>query len=324
MSGITTASAAGIQASESSALTTQDVAETDLTVNVRTIGGYLPVSRQTLERAAYSEAILFEDLIARYNAALDTGCLTGDGNSGTILGVFHTSGTVALSANSDGTLPVLWDKLLAAQETILSKWGGLGLKPDKLFMHPRRWAQLSSYLDTTGRPIFGYADGIGQAFNPAATGQEAYGFVGRIQGLDAYVDSNIPTNLDTNSNRDAVVVTCSNVVHLWERQEDPGTLALEQQAGTSLQVQLIAYGYAAFTAGRYPDATATSTTSRRRALGPRRSPGQAGSSARHKRIAARSCPMGPLDPWTSLRTRPVCAWLARLPGGRKRRAPLPE
>jgi hypothetical protein len=47
----------------------------------------------------------------------------------------------------------------------------------------------------------------------------------------------------------------SRIVHLWERNDDPVTLAFEQQAGTSLQVQLVAYGYAAFTAGRYPAAS---------------------------------------------------------------------
>jgi hypothetical protein len=250
---ITTASAAGIQASESSTLTTQDVAETDLTVNVRTIGGYLPVSRQTLERASYSEPILFEDLIARYNAALDSGCLTGDGNSGAIKGVFHTSGTVAISANSDGTLTKLWNTLANAQEQILAKWGGLGLQPDKCFLHPRRWAAISTYLDDSHRPVFGIN---GQDyFNVLATGEPNYGYVGRMQGLDVYVDSNMPVNLDTNTNRDAIIVTCSNVVHLWERNEDPITLAFEQQNGNALQTQLIVYGYVAFTAERYPDAT---------------------------------------------------------------------
>jgi hypothetical protein len=46
----------------------------------------------------------------------------------------------------------------------------------------------------------------------------------------------------------------SGLVHLWEEAGQPVTLAFEQQAGTSLQVQLVAYGYAAFTAGRYPAA----------------------------------------------------------------------
>src|SRR5215471_15056730 len=38
---ITTATAAGVQATENTALTSQDPVETDLTVNVRTLGGYL-------------------------------------------------------------------------------------------------------------------------------------------------------------------------------------------------------------------------------------------------------------------------------------------
>jgi hypothetical protein len=92
--------------------------------------------------------------------------------------------------------------------------------------------------------------------NIIATGNPSgYGEVGLVHGLRAFVDANIPTNLGTNTNEDRVLVIASGLVHLWERPNDPVTLSFEQQAGTSLQVQLIAYGYAAFTAGRVPAAS---------------------------------------------------------------------
>ena len=69
------------------------------------------------------------------------------------------------------------------------------------------------------------------------------------------VDDNIPTNLGAGTNEDRIIVQASPVVHLWERTDDPVTLSFEQQAGTSLQVQLVAFGYFAFTAGRYPAAS---------------------------------------------------------------------
>jgi hypothetical protein len=73
--------------------------------------------------------------------------------------------------------------------------------------------------------------------------------------MRTFVDANISTNLGTNTNEGRIIVFASDLVHLWERQNDPVTLSFEQQAGTSLQVQLTACGYAAFTARRYPAAS---------------------------------------------------------------------
>src|SRR6266511_1621395 len=96
----------------------------------------------------------------------------------------------------------------------------------------------------------------GAEFNVVGAGGAAgYGAVGRMHGLPVYTDANIPTNLGAATNEDRIIVEASPIVHLFERSQDPVTLSFEQQAGTSLQVQLIAYGYAAFTAGRYPAAS---------------------------------------------------------------------
>jgi HK97 family phage major capsid protein len=257
---VTTPSAAGIQSSENSTVTTQDIAETDLSIPVRTVAGYLPVSRQALERSAgYSEEILFEDLIARVWSALDVQCLTGSGSSGQVLGLFNTSSVVAVSANSDGTIVGLWNTLTNAISQINTKWGGLGIKPSKIIVHPRRWGAVTSYLDNNNRPLFGFNNVPAmQYFNGVATGESSYGFVGNLQGLPVFVDSNVPTNLDTNTNRDAVIVLSDppGAPILWEPPEGLTTLTFEEQAGNALTVQLVAYETFAFSAGRYPDASA--------------------------------------------------------------------
>ena len=248
---LTQGTSAAVQATENSALSTQDVTEVDLTVPVRTVGGYVPVSRQTLERASYSEGILFEDLVARYYAALDVDCLNGSGSSGHMLGLLQTSGVVTSTAGS-ATMSSVWPKIADVIQQINSNVGGLGYMADKVFMHPRRWGWFEAALDSANRPIFGI-NGLPN-YAPNSAGEAAgYGPVGRIHGLPVFTDANIPTNFHTDE--DAIIVTASQVVHLWERAEDPVTLSFEQQAGTSLQVQLIAYGYAAFTAGRYPGAS---------------------------------------------------------------------
>jgi HK97 family phage major capsid protein len=260
---LTVGLAAGSQASENSALTTQDPTEVDLTLNVRTIGGYSPVSRQGIERAAYSDRILFEDLIARYWAQLDTQALNGGGGSGTLLGLIQTS-SIATSAATTITAAGVYPKIADVIQQISANVGGLGYLPDKIFMHPRRWGFFSAALDSQNRPLIVPGP---VAYNPMGTADDGpggvaggYGYTGQqILGLPVYLDANIPTNLGTNTNEDRIVVCASSVVHLFERAGDPVTLSFEQQAGTSLQVQLIAYGYVAFTAGRYPGASGVVT-----------------------------------------------------------------
>src|SRR5215471_10923345 len=229
---LTQGTAAGVQSSENTAVTTQDPTEADLTLTLTTIAGYSPVSRQTLDRAAYSDQILFEDLIARYWAALDTQCINGSGTA-TIQGV--------------------WPKIADVTQQINTAFGGLGYVPDKVFMHPRRWGWFTAALDTQNRPLLPIT---GAGVNTIGTGDASqYGLVGNMMGLNVYTDANIPTNLGAGTNEDRIIVECSQVVHLFERDSDPVTLSFEQQAGTSLQVQLVVYGYAAFTAGRYPAAS---------------------------------------------------------------------
>lgn len=249
---ITTASAAGMQ-TENTAATTQDPAETDLTVNVRTVAGYLPVSRQALERAAYNDQILFEDLTARYWAMLDVGCINGAGSGVTILGVLNTS-SISTSTASTATIAGIWPKVADVIQQINTAMGGIGYVADRIIMHPRRWGMLSAGLDSTGRPVLGIT---GQTYqNAIGVGDAAgYGSVGSMFGLPVYTDANIPTTLGAGTNEDRIIVHASSVVHLWERSGDPVTLSFEQQAGTSLQVQLVCFGYVAFTAGRYPAAS---------------------------------------------------------------------
>jgi HK97 family phage major capsid protein len=250
---ITTATAAGMQATENTTVTTQDPAETDLTVPVRTLAGYLPVSRQALERSAYNDRILFEDLIARLWALLDTQCLSGGGGSGTIKGVLATSGTAASTA-STATIAGVWPKIADVIQQVNTNIGGLGYSPDAIFMHPRRWGWFAAAVDSQGRPLVSPTAGNGT--NTIAQGDSGgYGRVGTLQGLDVYTDASIPTTLGASTTEDRIIVHASPLVHLFERAQDPTTLSIDQQAGSALQVNLVAYSYAAYTCERYVGAS---------------------------------------------------------------------
>jgi len=254
--------AADVQATESSVVATQDPTEVDLTVPVRTIAGYSPVSRQALERSQYSDTILFEDLIARYWARVDVQALNGSGASGQMLGLLQTAGIISVTVSTI-TAAGVWPKIADAAQQVSTAMGGIGYLPDKMFMHPRRWAFFEAALDSQSRPlIVPTAIAMNPMGTPDNTGGWAGGFggpVGVIQGFPVYLDANIPTTLGAATNEDRIIIVCSPIVHLWERPGDPVTVSFEQQAGTSLQVQLVVYGYAAFTAGRYPAASAVLT-----------------------------------------------------------------
>lgn len=246
---LTTGLAAGVQATENTAVTTQDPVEADLTIPVRTIAGFSPVSRQAIERAAYSDVILFEDLIARYWALLDTQTLSGSGSAGQMLGLLNTAG-IATSTAGTATVAGVWPKIADVIQQISTSMGGIGYVATKIFMHPRRWGFFEAALDTQNRPLMTPS---GPGLNMMGDGSESgYGYVGQMHGLGVFIDANIPTNLGAATNEDRIIVIADPIVHLFERSEDPVTLSFEQQAGTSLQVQLVCYGYAAFTAGRYP------------------------------------------------------------------------
>ncbi len=223
---LTQGTAAGAQATENTTVTTQDPTETDLTVNVRTIAGYLPVSRQALERSAYNDKILFEDLTARVFASIDSQALNGGGGSGTLLGVLQTSG-IATSTASTATAAGIWPKIADVIQQVNTNVGGLGYAPDCIFMHPRRWGFFAAAVDSQGRPLV--APTAADSMNPMGVGNGAgYGAVGQLQGLPVYVDANIPVNTGAGTNQDSIIVHCSQVVHLFERGGDPVTLSFEQ------------------------------------------------------------------------------------------------
>ena len=55
---------------------------------------------------------------------------------------------------------------------------------------------------------------------------------------------------------DQIIVTKASELHLWEDPAAPFRLAFEHPEGR-LAVRVIVYGFAAFTAGRYPAASST-------------------------------------------------------------------
>lgn len=253
----TTGVSAAIQATQNSAVSSTDAAVTDLTVPIVTIAGQEDVSRQSIERGEGVDELIYADLVGAYNVALDAQVLSGSGTSGQMLGILNTAGITQMSAfTAAAAADTFWRKIAGAVVAIQS---GRFLAPSGIIVHPRRWGWLVSLLDSSNRPLVvpnlnGPNNAQGHYNEPIDTPSPAP--AGWLQGIPVYTDANIPTSVGTGP-EDQVIVARLEDLLLWEEDGgQPRQLRFEQTTGGSLTVKLVAYGYAAFTAGRYPLATA--------------------------------------------------------------------
>lgn len=264
----TTSAAVSSQATENSALLNTDEVWANLTVPVATVGGQQDVSRQSLERGTPGiDSIVYMDLAAQFHVELDRQVANGSGASGQMLGVLNTAGIVQATAfGAAVTAQSLNTKIAGAIAGVAG--AGIGLAPKVIVMHPRRWGYLTSLSDTSGRPLVVPNAGAGQ--NVLAANMNPGGYsggdnpedfrqvtpVGSMQGMPVITDANVPTTIGTNS-EDVALILDNDQCLLWEDGDGmPRQLRFEQTLGQNLTVKLIAYGYAAFTSGRYPQSVA--------------------------------------------------------------------
>lgn len=243
---ITTGSSVAAQSPENSAVSETDMDETTLAVSVQTLAGQQDVSRQALERGAGIDQIVFGDLAAAYAVAVDSSTITAITGQAGIESVTYT--------DASPTAAELFPKFADAIQRVNAN---RFLPATAIFMHPRRWGWLTAAVDSANRPLVSIhapsnAVGVGKA---AEYGQ----VVGEIFGLPVVTSANIPTNLGIGTNEDQIIVARADDVCLWEENASgaPRELRFEQTAGGSLTVKLVAYGYSAVTAGRYPKSIAT-------------------------------------------------------------------
>ena len=263
----TTAATAASQATENSAASNTDEVWTNLTVSVVTIAGQQQVSRQSLERGTPGlDELIYLDLAGAYHAQLDTQVLNGSGSSGQMLGIIQTGSIGAATAFGAAPTAANFSLKVAGQVANVSG-AGAQVSPGYIIMAPRRWGWLNGLVDTSNRPIVvPNAQGPYNAVILNATGASSDGgegsqvsttlarVVGTLQGLPVIVDPNMPTNVGTNT-EDIVVVGDFNQALLWEEGDGmPRMLRFEQTLGNQLTTALVVYGYAAFSAGRYPTA----------------------------------------------------------------------
>ena len=245
-----TGTSVAAQATENASVSNTTYAESDLVVPVRTFAGQQVVSRQSIERGTGIASILLQDLFQQYATKVNVSAINGDGASGAHYGILNTT-SVATVAWTGTTGASFVSSLHKAIGTINAARYAAA---DLIVMHPRRWAWLCAQSDSSNRPLV-QIDGPG--FNAVGNGVGAgYGGVGSIAGIKVVTDAGVPTNLGAATNEDRVIVTRAADVLFMEAAGAPVGLQLEEVLADQLSVRMVTYGFSAFTAGRYPVATA--------------------------------------------------------------------
>jgi HK97 family phage major capsid protein len=239
------------QQTQNTAVTSQQFTESDLVVSIRTFAGQQIVSRQAFERGAGIGQILMADLMAEYATQTNISALNGAAASvGGYVGILNE--TSVQTASWTGTTGA---SLVSSLHNAIGKINAARYLPaDLIVMHPRRWAWLAAQSDSSNRPLI-QIDGPG--FNAQGNGVAGgYGAVGSVAGIPVITDAGVPTTLGAATNEDRIIVTRRSDILFWEDAGAPVGLTFEEVLGDQLTVKLVAYGMSAFTAGRYPVATA--------------------------------------------------------------------
>ena len=258
ISRLTTGSSSAAQASENAAVSETDPDDTLLTVNVRTYAGKVDLSRQAIDRGTGTDQLVAQDMAMAYATSLNADLINGAGTSGTHLGVLQTSGINDI--DTDDASPTAHETYKEIIDALGQVAANRYLPADVIVMHPRRWSFIYGGLDGSNRPLLEPSAGIAQ--NPIGVGDAAgYGsVVGQIAGVPVVTDASIPTNLGSGTDEDRIIVARRDDLLLWEQGDGaPMSARIDQvtDAGASLgdatlTVRLVAFGYSAFTAGRYP------------------------------------------------------------------------
>ncbi len=250
----TTGASAAVQASENSAVSSTDEVWGNIAVPVATIAGQQDVSRQSLERGTPGlDSLVYQDLIGAYFAAQEAQVLSGSGSSGQMLGILNTSGVNQATAFTAAVTATTFQTKVAGQVSAVAS--NRLQSPTHIAMHPRRWAWLLSQTDSSGRPLVtAELNGPTNAVS-VGDGAHAYGVTDSyFQGLRVVVSAQLPTAVGTGPEDQVIVYRASDLL-LWQDGDGtPRELRFEQTLGGSLTVKLVAYGYSAFTAARFPKA----------------------------------------------------------------------
>lgn len=245
---ITTGASAAGQAGDNAAVSETDIVSAQLTRSTVTIAGQQDVSQQSVDLSPFGvDRIIFADLEGAYQAELDRQILRGSGTN-ELLGI-NQVGSINTVTYTDAspTAAELYPKFGDASQQIHAA----RFAPAQVaVMHPRRWAWISTAVDTAGRPLGIPAGAAG--FNPQATFSEiaAQGIVGTLSnGLPVVATASCSTALGAGTEDQIVVCRPADMILM----ESPlRTRLLTEVLSGNLTVRFQLWAYVNFFAGRFP------------------------------------------------------------------------
>lgn len=241
---ITTGTTVAEQTSQNSAVSETDADDTLVTVPILTAAGSQTVSRQASDRGVGVEDSIIADLYSAYRANLDSMIL----NRGTT-GLTAVATSIAFTDTSP-TAAELYPKLLAGPAAVEAAMKNAHPGDTVAIMHSRRWYWLQSQLTSTW-PLFGQTGIAPQLGGEALVARYGAGFRGILpSGVAVVVDNNIATNFGAATNEDEIYFVSQAESHLWEDPNAPMLIRAEQTTSKSLGIDLVAYGYFAYTFDR--------------------------------------------------------------------------
>lgn len=250
ISRMTTGTSTAVQETQNTNVSETDADDTLLTVDVRTIAGQQDLSRQAIERGTGIDTFVVADLIRSWHTTLDAQVLNGTGSNGQMKGIRASGGNAVTFTSTAPTVALLYPKLADALQKVQSN---VFTTPTHWIMHPRRLAFLLAGVDSSNRPLV--VPTAGSPMNAVSTGAGVAQYANsgyQLLGLPIITDANVGTTYGAATNQDEIYLVDSREMHLWEQTGAPFSLRFDATAPGSLTIKTVVYGYAAFTAERYP------------------------------------------------------------------------
>jgi HK97 family phage major capsid protein len=246
---ITTGTATGVQGTQNTAITSQDIVTTSVTTGITTLAGGVVVSRQILDQSPVSmDEIILQDLARDLAQKVDLATITA---------IVAAAGNTITYTDATPTTAKLIPFIQQAIDQI-----GLGIyTPNQIvaILRTDRWGRFVAAADSTGRPLvlpnanYGAFNARGVQEN-ATTGQ---GYVGTINSIPVVTDAQVPNNLGAGTNQDEIVVFDPTQVYLYE--STPQAEAFEQTFANTMSVYCRMFEYYGIIANRLPKAISTVT-----------------------------------------------------------------
>jgi hypothetical protein len=243
---VTTGTSSDDQSAEHAAVSETDLDDTLLTINIATAAGSQTISRQAAERGAGVEDTVIQDLVAAYATNLDAKLLNK-------AAIGLTNVATAITYTSASPLATeLYPKLIGGAAAVEGALLNTMLGDTIAVMHSRRWYWLQTQLSSTW-PLFGQPSVAAQLAGENYGERYGAGFRGVLpNGTPVIVDNNIATNLGAGTNQDEIYFVAQSESHLWEDPSAPLLIRAEQTQSKKLDIDLVVYGYYAYTATRRP------------------------------------------------------------------------